>query len=128
MNSVLSFQLFFEHFLTKLAVESLKMDEDEYKHLREEHNQGWIIDELQRRSREKGLPDYSLRALREALLKNLSIANRTFQEWQPPQVYKDMFSQILITNQLKGRDLSWSYQHFYRKSNIRTLNKATHLQ
>ena len=65
------------------------MDEDEYKHLRQEHNQGWIIDELQRRSREKGLPGYSLRALREALIKNLTIANRTFQEWQPPQVYKD---------------------------------------
>ena len=68
------------------------MEEDECKHLKEEHNQDWIIDELQRKSREKGLPDYSLRALREALLKNLSIANRTFKEWQPPQVDKDMFT------------------------------------
>lgn len=68
------------------------MEEDEYKHLKEEHNQDWIIDELQRKSREKGLPDYSLRALREALLKNLSIADRTFKEWQPPQVFKDMFA------------------------------------
>jgi len=72
--------------LTKLAVDSLKMEADEYKRLREEHNLDWIIDELQRRNREKGLPDYSLRALREALLKNLNIANRTFQEWQPAQV------------------------------------------
>ena len=90
IGSFLSFQLFFKNFLTKLAVDSLKMEADEYKHLREEHNQDWIIDELQRRSREKGLPDYNLRALRDALLKNLSIANRTFQEWQPPQVW-DVF-------------------------------------
>ena len=89
-GSFLSFQLFFENFLAKLAVDSLKMEADDYNHLRKEHNLDWIIDELQRRSREKGLRDYSLRALREALLKNSSIANRTFEEWQPPQV-RDMF-------------------------------------
>jgi len=66
------------------------MEADEYNHLRKEHNLDWMIDELQRRSRDKGLPDYSLRALREALLNNLSIAKRTFEEWQPPQV-RDMF-------------------------------------
>jgi len=86
ISSSLQVELFFENFLTKLAVDSLKMEADEYKRLREEHNLDWIIDELQRRNREKGLPDYSLRALREALLKNLNIANRTFQEWQPAQV------------------------------------------
>lgn len=90
IGSFLSFQMFFENFLAKLAVDSLKMEADEYNHLRKEHNLDWIIDELQRRSREKGLPDYSLGALREALLKNLSIANRTFEEWQPPQV-RDLF-------------------------------------
>lgn len=79
-------QLQFENYLTKLAVDSLKMDADEYKQLREEHTQDWVMEELQKRSFEKGIAAYSLRALREALLRNQSIANRTHQEWQPPQV------------------------------------------
>lgn len=69
-----------------MAVDSLKMDADEYKHLREKNTQDWIIDELQRRSFEKGIASYNLRALREALLRNQSISNRTHQEWQPPKV------------------------------------------
>lgn len=69
-----------------MAVDTLKMDANEYKHLMEEHTQDWIIDELQKRSFEKGLASYDLRALREALQKNQSIANRTHQEWQPPKV------------------------------------------
>jgi len=62
------------------------MDVDEYKQLKEAHTQDWIIEELQKRSLEKGIATYNLRALREALLRNQSIANRTHQEWQPPQV------------------------------------------
>lgn len=76
--------------MTKLAVDSLKMQTDEFKNLREEHNQDWVIDELQRRSLEKGLPSYNLRAPREVLLKNQSISYRTFKEWQPAEVW-DMF-------------------------------------
>ena len=86
VNPFLSFQLYFENFLEKLAVDSIKMEADEYKNLREEHTQDWIIDELQERSFEKGLAAYNLRALRDALLRNQSIANRTFHEWQPPEV------------------------------------------
>jgi len=63
------------------------MDADEYKQLREAHTQDWLIEELQKRSLEKGIATYNLRALREALLRNQSIANRTHQEWQPPQVW-----------------------------------------
>ena len=86
IDPFLPFQLYFEHFLKKLAVDSLKMKADEYKHLREEHTQDWIIDELQKTSLEKGLASYSLRALRDALLRNHGIASRTHQEWQPPKV------------------------------------------
>ncbi|XP_078372526.1 mycocerosic acid synthase-like isoform X4 [Oculina patagonica] len=79
-------QLYFDNVLKRMAVDTLKMDANEYKHLMEEHTQDWIIDELQKRSFEKGLASYDLRALREALQKNQSIANRTHQEWQPPKV------------------------------------------
>ncbi|KAL9968891.1 hypothetical protein ACROYT_G021035 [Oculina patagonica] len=76
----------FENYLRKLAIDSINMDADEYKHLREQNTQDWIIDELQRRSLEKGLVSYDLRALREALLKNQSVSSRTHHEWQPPKV------------------------------------------
>ncbi|KAL9968892.1 hypothetical protein ACROYT_G021036 [Oculina patagonica] len=79
-------QLQFENYLTKLAVDSLKMDAEEYKHLRKRNTQDWIIEELQKRSLEKGLASYNLKALREALLRNQSVSNRTHQEWQPPEV------------------------------------------
>ena len=84
---MLCLQVQFENFLTKLAVDSLKIDADEYKQLRETHTQEWIIEELQKRSLEKGIATYSLTALREALLTNQSISNRTHQEWQPPRVW-----------------------------------------
>ena len=84
---MLCLQLQFEKFLTKLAVDSLKINADEYKQLRESHPQDWIIEELQKRSLEKGIASYSLTALREALLRNQSISDRTHQEWQPPQVW-----------------------------------------
>jgi len=63
------------------------MEPDEFKTLREMHTQDWIIDEIQRRSIEKGLANYNLRALREALLKNQIISFRTFKEWQPAEVW-----------------------------------------
>ena len=68
------------------------MSADEYKQLREEHNQDWVIDELERRSLEKGLAAYNLRALRESLMKDQSAASRTHQEWQPPEVRGHVFS------------------------------------
>ena len=69
-----------------MATDYLKMESNEYKQLRERNTQDWMIDELQRRCSEKGLATYNLRTLREALLRNLSISNRTHQEWQPPKV------------------------------------------
>ena len=69
---------------------------DEYRHLREEHNQDGAIDELQRRSLEKGLTTHNLRALRESLLKDQTIASRTHHEWQPPEV-RYVFCRILIS-------------------------------
>ena len=83
-------QLTFETFLAKLAVDSLKMKAEEFKTLREMHTQDWVIDELQRRSFEKGLTNYNLRALRKALLTNHSVSFRTFKEWQPAEVW-DIF-------------------------------------
>jgi len=79
-------QLQFENYLKKLAVDSLKMTDDEYRHLREEHNQDWVINELQRRSLEKGLAAYNLGVLRESLLRDQSVATRTHLEWQPAEV------------------------------------------
>jgi len=76
----------FESHLRKLAVDSLKMTADEYQRLREEHSQEWVIDELQRGSLERGLAAYNLRALRDSLLRDHSVANRTHNEWQPPEV------------------------------------------
>ena len=77
------------------------MTADEYRQLREEHNQDWVIDELQRRSLEKGLAAYNLRSLRESLLKDQTIASRTHQVWQPPEVW-DIFIKLMensyITN------------------------------
>ncbi|KAJ7385694.1 hypothetical protein OS493_013722 [Desmophyllum pertusum] len=79
-------ELQFENYLKKLALDSLKMSADEYRQLREEHNQDWVIDELQRRSLEKGLAAFNnLRFLRESLLKDQTIASKTHQEWQPPE-------------------------------------------
>ena len=66
-------------------MDSLKMSPDGYKQLREEQNQDWIIDELQRRRLEKELATYNLWALRESLMRDHSIANRTFLEWQPSE-------------------------------------------
>ena len=79
-------QLAFENFLAKLAVDSLKMEAEEFKTLSEMHTQEWIIDELQRRGFEKGLANYNLRALRKALLTNLHVSLRIFKEWQPAEV------------------------------------------
>ena len=81
----------FENFLTKMAVDSLEIGADEYRQLREQHDQEWIINELQRKSLEKGLPGYNLNALRESLLRDQSVAGRTHLEWQPPEV------EIIIT-------------------------------
>ena len=83
-------QVGFESFLAKLAVDSLKMNAEEFKTLREVHTQDWVIDEVQRRSFEKGLPNYNLRGLRKALLTNHSVSFRTFKEWQPAKVW-DIF-------------------------------------
>ena len=62
------------------------MTMEEYEHLRENCNQEWIIDELQKRSLEKGLTFYNLRALKDSLLRDQEIASRTHQAWQPPKV------------------------------------------
>lgn len=80
-------QLAFENFLAKLAVDSLKMEAEEFKTLRKKHTQDWVIDELQRRSFEKGLANYNLRALKNALLTNHKVSFRTFKEWQPAEVW-----------------------------------------
>lgn len=72
--------------MEKLAVDSLKMSVDEYRQMRETHSQDWTVDELQKRSLTKGLTTYDLRTLRDALLRNQTIANRTHQEWQPAEV------------------------------------------
>ena len=87
MDYLFPLQLSLENFLTKLAVDTLKIEAEEFKNLRERHNQDWIIDELQRRSFEKGHANYNLRALREALLSNHSVSFRTFKEWQPAGVW-----------------------------------------
>lgn len=86
MASFIPLQLSFENFLTKLAVDSLKMEAEEFKNLREMHTQDWVIDELERRSFEQGLANYNLRALRNALLANYRVSVRTFKEWQPAEV------------------------------------------
>ncbi|CAH3046661.1 unnamed protein product [Pocillopora meandrina] len=79
-------QLQFESYLEKFAVDSLKMSVDEYRQIREIHSQDWMVDELQKRSLTKGLTTYDLWTLRDALLRNQAIANRTHQEWQPAEV------------------------------------------
>ena len=76
----------FENFLTKMAVDSLKIGAEEYQQLREQHDQGWVINELQRKSLEKGLPGYNLNDLRESILRDQSVTSRTHLEWQPPEV------------------------------------------
>ena len=86
MASLIPLQISFENFLTKLAVDSLKLEAEEFKNLREMHTQDWVIDELERRSFEKGLANYNLRALRNALLANHRVSFRTFKEWQPAEV------------------------------------------
>jgi len=84
--------------MQKLALDSLKMGADEYRQLREEHNEDGALDELQRRSLEKGLTSYNLKALRESLLRDQTIASRTHHEWQPPEV-RDIFCRIVITEE-----------------------------
>lgn len=82
----MSRQLQFENYLGKLAVDTLKMTADEYKHLREKQTQDEVMDELQRRSLEKGVASYNLRALRQALFINQRVSTRTHYEWQPSEV------------------------------------------
>ena len=72
--------------MKKLATDSLKMSDDEYRRLREENNQDWVINELQRRSLEKRISFTNLTALRESLMKNQTLATRTHFEWQPSEV------------------------------------------
>lgn len=81
------FQFQFDNYLKKLAVDSLKMTVDEYQILKEEHNQAWMIAELQRRCLEKGLHGSNLQALKESMLSNHKVAVRTHFEWQPPEVW-----------------------------------------
>ena len=50
------------------------MEDDEYRQLREQHNQDGAIDELKRRSIEKGLTTHNLTDLRESLLRDQTIA------------------------------------------------------
>ncbi len=73
------------------------MDAEEYKHLREQNTQDWMIEELQKRSHEKRLAAYNLRALREALLRNQSVSNKTHQAWQPPEVWGACIDLKLLT-------------------------------
>ena len=73
--------------MKKTATDSLKMADNEYRQLREEHDQDWVIEEIQQRSLEKGLAAYNLKALRESLLRDQTIASRTHHEWQPPEVW-----------------------------------------
>ena len=89
------------------------MGADEYRHLRGKHNQDGAIDELQRRSLEKGLTTHNLRALRESLLRDQTIASRTHHEWQPPEV-RDVICTILISDErdvpalVISRDSDWN--------------------
>ena len=72
--------------MRKLAVDSLKIPDDEYQRLREEHSQDWVIDELQRRLLENGIAAPNFKTLRESLMRDQTVATRTYLEWQPPEV------------------------------------------
>ena len=82
--------------MRKLAIDSLKIPDDEYQRLREEHNQDWVIDELQRRFLEKGISATNLRTLRESLKRNQTVATRTHFEWQPSKVWHIFLHVYLI--------------------------------
>lgn len=72
--------------MRRLAIDSMRIAADEYQHLREEHDQDWIVDELQKRSLEMGIATYNLTALRESLMKDQILATRSHHEWQPSEV------------------------------------------
>ena len=71
-----------------LAIDSMKISPDEYQHLRQEHDQDWIVYELQKRSLEMGITAYNLADLRESLLKDQILATRSHHEWQPSEVWR----------------------------------------
>ena len=87
--------------MRKFAIDLLKIPDDEYQRLREEHNQDWVIDELQRRSLENGIAGPNLRTLRDSLSRNQTVATRTYLEWQPPEVWH-IFQQVQKANTLIG--------------------------
>ena len=76
------------------------MTSDEYQQLTRGHNQDWIIDELEKRSLERGLVSYNLRTLLESLQKDQIFASKTHNEWGPPEVRT-----ILMTRRGKSTEL-----------------------
>lgn len=103
------FQIQFENYLKKVAVDSLKMTADEFQHLREEHNQNWVIDELQRESLGKRIVQYNLRALKESLTRDHNVASRTHLDWQPSEVRESSqfrFDFIVISKKADWHTLS----------------------
>lgn len=72
--------------MKKLATHSLNMAVEEYKQMRDERSQEWVIDEVQKRCEEKGLAVPNIRSLKESLQNDQTVAARTHSEWQPSEV------------------------------------------
>lgn len=98
-------QIQFENFLKKLALDTLKMTSDEYQQLTRGHNQDWIINELEKRSLERGLVSYNLRTLLESLQKDQIFASKTHNEWGPPEVRTILMTPYSDTNRGKSTEL-----------------------
>ena len=81
------------------------MTSDEYQQLTRGHNQDWIIDELQKRSLERGLVSYNLRTLLESLQKDQIFASKTHNEWGPPEVRTILMTPYSDTSRGKSTEL-----------------------
>ena len=72
--------------LSKMAVQTLQMSEEEYQNIRQNSSLEELIANLSQRARQMNVPFYDLQSLHESLAKDHAIALRTHWEWQPAKV------------------------------------------
>ena len=72
-----------ESSLSKMAVQTLHMSEQEYLNVRQNSSLEELLANLSRRARQINVPFYDLQSLHESLVKDHAIASRTHWEWQP---------------------------------------------
>ena len=80
-----------------MAVNSLSMSTEEYKHLREGETLDNTMQCLQQIALDKRIPLHDLRELRASVSHDNHVATQKHREWKPPQVRCEAKSQCLCS-------------------------------